>query len=75
MTISFSIFILSFVSVLGTISTTAIRAKLSLAKSICFLEMVIVSDLDPLGGFLAQSMVSVFIQSSRAWGESAVSDK
>ena len=40
----------------------AIRAKLSLAKSICLLGMVIVSDLDPLRGFQAYSMVSVFIQ-------------
>ena len=43
-------------------STAAIYVKLSLAKSICFVEMVIVSDLKPLHGLQAQSMVSMFIQ-------------
>jgi hypothetical protein len=39
-----------------------IRVKLSLAKSICFWGMVIISYLEPLHGFQAQSMISVFIQ-------------
>ena len=43
-------------------SIAAICAKLSLAKSICLLGMVIGSDLEPLRGFQAQSMVFVFIQ-------------
>ena len=47
---------------LVSFSVAAIRAKLSLAKSICLWGMVIVSDLEPLRDFQAQNMVSVFIQ-------------
>ena len=46
----------------ASFSAAAIRAKLSLAKSICFWEMVIVFYLEPLRGFQAQSIISVFIQ-------------
>ena len=46
----------------ASFSATKIHAKLSLAKSICFWEIIIISDMEPLRGFQAQSMVSVFIQ-------------
>src|SRR5450631_275557 len=55
----------------ASFSAAAIRAKLSLAKSICFWGMVIDSVLEPLRGFQAQSIVSVFIQTG-LYAESTV---
>ena len=46
----------------ASFSAAAIRAKLSLAKFVCFWRMVIDSDLESLRGFQAQNMVSEFIQ-------------